>query len=69
MLNSIKDPKFIISIILLGVGTACVFVFPKSNPHMILGTNIITGIAGYWIGTSISSSKKDDVLFKKGGKG
>jgi hypothetical protein len=59
------EPRFVVSGALLAIGAGCVFGFANSNPHMILGTNLITGIAGYWIGTSDSSAKKDNALFKK----
>ena len=63
-MNLITDPKFLISLLLLGISGLCIFYFPNSNPHMILGTNLVTGIGGYWIGSSISSSDKTAALFK-----
>ena len=60
----LKDPKFYISAALLVLGGGCIFFFPNSQPHLILGTNVISGVAGYWLGTSISSANKDKALFK-----
>lgn len=44
----------------------------ESNPHMILGTNIVSAIAGFWLGSSYGSAIKDktksmfdEVLLKK----
>lgn len=65
MLDKFLEPKFVISVALLGVSGVCLFLFPDSDPHMTLGTSIVTGIAGYWIGSSISSSNKDKVIAGK----
>jgi len=62
MIETLKDPKVIFSGLILFIGAACVFLFPNSQPHMILGTNAISAVAGYWIGTSISSSNKDKAI-------
>lgn len=67
VLNKFLEPKFIVSLGLLGIAGICVLQFPESNAHMILGTNIITGVGGYWIGTSFSSASKDNAIFKIGG--
>lgn len=54
---------------LLQVGISTVLAVPswiiimywwQSQPHMILGTNMLSGIAGFWIGTSVSSALKDE---------
>ena len=60
----LKDAKFWISVLLIGPAWFVVCIFWQSNTHMILGTNVISAVAGYWIGSSISSSDKNATLLK-----
>jgi hypothetical protein len=59
------EPKFVISTVLLGMASVCLFWFPESNQHVVLGVGIVSGVMGYWIGTSISSANKDKVISDK----
>ena len=58
----LKDAKFWMSILLVVPAWVVICVFWQSNPHMILGTNVISAVAGYWIGSSISSNDKNKAL-------
>jgi len=59
----LKDPKFCITLLLLIPAWITIWYWGESEAHMILGTNTISAVAGYWIGSSISSNDKNK-LFK-----
>jgi hypothetical protein len=60
-----KDAKFWISLIFILPAWITVWVYHSSNTHMVLSTNILTGVAAYWLGSSKGSDDKNKLF---GGK-
>jgi hypothetical protein len=60
----ISDFRFAISLLILLPAWFTVWWFHASQPHVLLGTNLITGVMGYWIGSSKGSTDKDQVVAK-----
>ncbi len=54
--------QLLVTLLLVVPAWIIVMWWGSSNPHMILGTNIISGVAGFWLGTSVSSAIKDKLL-------
>jgi hypothetical protein len=58
----LADLRFAISLLILLPAWFTVWWFHHSQPHVLLGTNLITGVMGYWIGSSKGSQEKDAVI-------
>lgn len=44
MLDKFLEPKFVISVALLSISSICLFRFPESNQHVVLGVGIVSGV-------------------------
>ena len=51
--------QMFITLLLLIPAWLTIWYWWESNPHMILGTNIITATGGFWLGSSYGSAIKD----------
>lgn len=56
------EPKFVITLLILLPAWVTVWFWWQSQPHLVLGTNLITGVMGYWIGSSKGSDDKTQLL-------
>lgn len=56
--------QLFITILLLVPAWVTIWYFWNSNPHMILGTNIISATGGFWLGSSYGSAIKDAIKDK-----
>lgn len=54
--------QLLITLLLIVPAWLIVMCWWESNPHLILGTNIISGVMGFWIGSSYGSGLKDKVI-------
>ena len=64
-MDKFLEPKFVISGILLAIASVCLFKFPDSEIHTTIGNVILSWVAGFWIGTSLSSANKDKTISDK----
>ena len=60
----LSDAKFWVTLILVIPAWGIIWCYPQNQALTILGTNVITGVMGYWIGSSISSSDKNKMLLQ-----
>ena len=51
--------QLFITLLLLIPAWLTIWFWWESNPHMILGTNIISATGGFWLGSSYGSAIKD----------
>jgi hypothetical protein len=62
ILMDLTDQRFIVSLLLLVPAWATIWIFHTDSTLVTMGFGTLTAVAGYWIGTSKSSSDKDDTI-------
>lgn len=56
------DIRFLVSLLVILPAWATVWLFHESQPHMVLATNLLMLVVGYWLGSSKGSSDKDKLV-------
>jgi len=64
MRRHLSDYRLLISLLILIPAWGTVWSFPENQSHLVLSTNLLMLVAGYWLGSSKGSQDKDATIAK-----